>query len=59
VLHGECAGHPKDGGNPPDRVDDVKAEEEFRFNGASTTQVASSGPHRSATHPTGRRERES
>jgi hypothetical protein len=44
VLHGECVGHPKDRGNPPDRVGDVEAEEELRLGGAPTTMVASNGP---------------
>jgi hypothetical protein len=30
VLHGECAGRPEDGGNPPDRAGDVEADEELR-----------------------------
>jgi hypothetical protein len=44
VLHGECTGRPKDGGNPPDRGGDIEAEEELRLGGAPTTNVASDGP---------------
>jgi hypothetical protein len=44
VLHGECAGRPKDGGSSPDWGGDVEAEEELWLDGASTTTVASGGP---------------
>jgi hypothetical protein len=44
VLHGECAGHPEDRGNPPDRAGDVEEEEELRLWVALTTPVASGGP---------------
>jgi hypothetical protein len=44
VLHEECAGRPKDGGNPPDWAGDVEAEEELQLGGAPTTMVASDGP---------------
>jgi hypothetical protein len=57
VLHRECAGHLEDGGNPPDRAGDVKAEQELRLGGALMTPMASGGPRRSATHPASRRER--
>jgi hypothetical protein len=39
VLHGKCAGRPEDGGNPPERVGDVEAEEELQLGGALTTPV--------------------
>jgi hypothetical protein len=58
VLHGECTGHPKDGGSSPDRGGDIEAEEELRLGGAQTTTVASGGSRRSAMHPVGQRERE-
>jgi hypothetical protein len=56
VLHGECARHPEDGGNPPDRAGDVEAEEELWPGGAPTTLVVSGGPRQSVTRPAGQRE---
>jgi hypothetical protein len=44
VLHGECAGRPKDGGSSPDRGGDVEAEEELRLDGAPMTTAAFGGP---------------
>jgi hypothetical protein len=44
VLHEECTGHPKDGGNPPDQGGDVEEEEELRLGGAPMTTMASGGP---------------
>jgi hypothetical protein len=41
VLHGECAGCPKDGGSSLDRGGDVEAEEELQLGGAPTTMVDS------------------
>jgi hypothetical protein len=44
VLHGECAEHLEDGGNPLDRAGDVEAEEELWLGGAPTTPVAFGDP---------------
>jgi hypothetical protein len=55
VLHGECAGCPKDGGSSPDRGGDVEVEEELQLGGAPTTMVASDD--RQCTLQVGGRER--
>jgi hypothetical protein len=44
MLHGECVEHPEDGGNPPNRAGDVKAEEALQLGGAPMTPVASVTP---------------